>query len=402
MSDSAVYAVFEPTEAHLLSTLPQAKLLVDNPILASALANIFPYILFIDDFLEVVTWTNDNPYKNLLLVSAYSVLWLYWSKFRLWIIPILAVLAFLSLVWTTSSVIYDSKFNEKPTVDEVLRALHNITVRFELLLRPAKHLSLQKKNYVTMAVGALLITPLHLAVMKWILLPQTYVWWIGVFVLTYHSPFAYASRRLLWRSAYVRRCTYWLTGLKIRLDRGEVSTKRAHETISRAHTPNSADVQKSLDLVPIPNKAEMVNDFTITQKTILSSTQLRQSVRFDILENERRWIGLGWSKYLLPNERSCFCYEALMAPAPDPNASRHFRFPVFADDLYTYQWQWMDEEWHLDSDFDRGKDKEGWVYYDNNWDLPRYYDGFSRYTRARKWTRRAILLIDKRSEVNDA
>lgn len=402
MSDSAVYAIFEPTDAKLLSTLSQSRLLTDNPILASALSNIFPYILFIDDFLEVITWTNANPYKNLLLVATYSAVVLFWSSLRLWIIPILTVLAFLSVVWNTSSVIYDAKFDEKPTVDEVLRTLHNITVRFELLLRPAKNLSLAERNYVTILTGAVLMTPLHLLIMKWFLLPKTFSWLVGLFVLTYHSPYAFASRRLLWRSAYVRKCAYVLTGLNFRLARGELTGSRAHETISRAHTPNSASMEDSNDAVPIPNKAKMVNDFTITQKTILSSTQLRQTVRFDILENERRWLGLGWSKYLLPNERSCYCYEALMMPAPEPSLGVHFRFPVYGDDLYSYQWQWMDETWKLDTEYDRTKDKEGWVYYDNNWDLPRSYDGFSRYTRSRKWTRRAILLIDKRAEVLDA
>lgn len=402
MTDSAVYAVFEPSEAQLLSTLPQASLLVDHPILASALANIFPYILLVDDFLEVVTWTNDNPYKNLLLVSAYSAVIFYWSCLRLWIIPILTVLAFLSVVWNTSSVIFDAKFNEKPTVDEVLRTLHNITIRCELILKPAKHLDLRSKHYWTMISGALLITPIHVILMKWVLLPQLLIWSVGVLILTYHSPYAFACRCLIWRSAHVRKCAHLITGLDLRLNRNDNSGKRSHETISRAHTPNSMEMESSQTTVPHPNKAQIINDFTITQKTIISATQLRQTVRFDVLENERRWVGLGWSKYLLPNERSCFCYEALMMPAPNPTEGDHFRFPTYEDDLYTYQWQWMDEEWNIDTEFDHTKEKSGWVYYDNNWEKPRSYDGFSRYTRSRKWTRRAILLIDKRSEVNDA
>lgn len=402
MSDSAVYAVFEPTDAKLLSTLSHTKLLTDNPILASALSNIFPYILFIDDFLEVITWTNDNLYKNLLIVSAYSAVVLFWSNLRLWIIPILTVLAFLSIVWNTSSVIYDAKFDEKPTVDEVLRTLHNITVRFELLLRPAKNLNLRERNYVTILIGAVLTTPLHLLIMKWFILPQTFSWLVGIFVLTYHSPYAFASRRLLWRSSYIRKCVFLLTGLNFRLNRGEINGIRGHETISRAHTPNSAAKETVEESTLVPNKAKMVRDFTITQKTIISSTQLRQTVRFDILENERRWLGLGWSKYLLPNERSSYCYESLMMPAPEPKLGFHFKFPVYGDDLYSYQWQWMDENWKLDTEFDRTKNKEGWVYYDNNWERARSYDGFSRYTRSRKWTRRAILLIDKHAEVLDA
>lgn len=402
MSDNAVFAVLEPTEPNLLISHSHSSLLVDNPILASALANIFPYILFIDDFLEVITWTNENPYKNLLIVSAYSALFLYWSSIRLWIIPIVTAITFLSVVWNTTSVIYDAKFDEKPTADEVLRTLHNITVRFELLLRPAKHLNLSRKNYTTMLIAALAATPFHVIMMKWFLLPQSALWLFGVFVLTYHSPYAFASRRLIWRSAYVRKFIFCFTGLDLKLNRKEIPGKKGHETISRVHTPNSAGSHHVEDTVPAPNKAHMLNDFTITQKTIISSTQLRQTVKFDILENERRWIGLGWTKHLYPNERSSFCYEALMMPSPDPKSVRQFNFPVFEDDLYHYQWQWMDEEWKLDPEFGHSKNKLAWVYYDNNWETPRSYDGFSRYTRSRKWSRKAILLIDKRAEVNDA
>lgn len=401
MSESAIYAVFEPSEASLLASHSHTSLLVDNPILASALANIFPYILFVDDFLEAVTWTNENPYRNVLWVAAYAFVVMYWAWLRLWAIPVVCVAVFLSVVWNTNSVLYDAKFNERPTVDEVLCALHNVTVRFELLLRPARNLRLSERNYATMAASAVLATPVHVFAMKSLLLPQHVLLFVGVFILTYHSPYAFASRRLLWRSAYVRRCVFLLSGIDGHRSRHDAPLTRAHDTISRTYTPSSADREPPRETIPALNKAQMVNDFSITQKTILSATQLRQTVRFDILENERRWLGVGWSKLLLPNERSCFCYATLMMPAPDP-ACGHFSFPVYPDDLYTYQWQWMDEEWILDLEFDHTSDAEGWVYYGNAWELPRSYDGFSRYTRARKWTRRAVLLIDNREEVHDA
>lgn len=402
MTDSTVFAVFEPTEAELLSTFSQVSFLVDNPILASALSNTFPYLLLIDNFLEVITWTNENPYKNLLLMTAFSVVVLCWTKLAFWLIPILTVSIFLSVVWTTSSVIYDSKFDEKPTVDEVLRTIHNMTVRFELLLRPARNLNLTNKNYVTMMIGAIIFTPLHLLIMKFFLLPQTFTWLVGVFMLTYHSPYAFSSRRLFWRSTYVRRGTSLVTGILFRLNRRKPSSKGSRDTISREKTHNSAKPDICEVSQSITNKAQMINDFTITQKTSLSTSKLSHIVRFDILENERRWIGIGWSKYLFPNERTSFCYATLMLSAPDPSLGGCFRFPVFENDLYNYQWQWMDYEWKLDPEFDLGKNKEGWVYYDSNWEKARSFDGFSRYTRSRKWTRRAVLLIDKRAEVYDA
>lgn len=397
MSDESVYAVFEPSEAKLLSAAPQSQLLVENPLLASALSNIFPYLLFIDNFLEIVTWTNSDPYLNFLLVVAYSVLVWYWHLLKLWVLPLLLALVFSSVVWNTSSVLYDAKFGEKPTIDEVLLTLSNITARFELLLRPAKHVDLNSRNYVKMLVGAILLTPVHWATVRLVFLPPTYTWAVGVVALTYHSPFSFATRRLLWRSAYLRKALHYLTGSNIRLARsGRQLSTRAHSTISRTHSPGSSDTEELG-----AEKVQMINNFTVLKKVIVSKTQLKQTVRFAVLENERRWLGLGWSKYLLPNERASYCFATLMLLAPDPHSEEPFEFPVFENDLYTYQWQWMDDKWELDFEFNRGRFKSGWVYYDKNWLGQTYEDGFTRYTRSRKWTRRAVLLIDKRAEVYD-
>ncbi|GEQ66429.1 hypothetical protein JCM33374_g92 [Metschnikowia sp. JCM 33374] len=403
MSDDVVFALFEPTEPALLSTSSQAQLLVDNPLLASALSNIFPYLLLMDHFLELVTWTNEDPYLNLLFVVAYSVFVLYWRLIKLWIVPLVSVLVFSSVVWNTSSILYDAKFGEKPTIDEVLSTLHNITVRFELVFRPAKQLGLSLRNHVKMITGAMVLTPFHSMLLRYIISPSTFLWIVGVFVLTYHSPSSYAVRRLLWRSAYVRKALYYLTGLNIRLTRSEYSspTSRAHETISRTHSPVTSGAEDASGTTPTLDSVQVVNDFTVVKKVVVSSTQLKQTIRYDILENERRWLGLGWSKYLLPNERASFCYEPSMLSAPDPLSGATFSFPIYENDLYTYSWQWMDDKWSLDLEYNLSRYNSGWVYYDKNWGDAKYEDGFSRYTRSRRWTRRAVLLIDKRAEVYD-
>lgn len=401
MSDDVVFALFEPTEPRLLSTLPQAQLLVDNPLLATSLSSIFPYLLLIDNALEIVTWTNEDPYSSLLIVALYSVLVLYWQYLKFWLIPLLMALVFSSVVWNISSVLHDAKFDEKPTIDEVLLALHNITARFSLILRPIKHLHMSVWNYLKMVVAAILLTPIHALMVRYIFLPQTELWAVGVIVLTYHSPFMFATRRLLWRSAYLRRALYHFTGLNVRLTRGEYlsPTSRAHEPISRTHSPSLADKENIPG--PVLDSVQAMSNFTILKKVVVSPTQLKQTIRYDILENERRWLGLGWSKYLLPNERASFCYEQLMLSAPDPHSKEPFHFPVYENDLYTYQWQWLESKWSLDHEFNHNKNKSGWVYYDKTWGDVKFDDGFSRFTRTRKWTRRATLLIDKRAEVND-
>lgn len=400
-----MYAVFEPSEAKLLTSTSQSQLLVGNPILASALSNIFPYLLFIDNFLEIITWTNDDPYQNFLIVVCYSVLVLYWHFLKYWVVPLLMAIVFSSVVWSTNSVMYDAKYGEKPTVDEVLLTLHNITVRFELFLRPARRLKLSSEDHFKMILGAILVTPLHLALTKTVLPPRRFMWLAGTIFLTFHSPWSFSVRRLLWRSVYVRAAVYFLTGLDIRLARNDDLLRKttAHSTISMTHTPSATDVEDRTESgVPSTDRVQMINNFTILRKVMVSPTQLRQTVRFDILENERRWLGLGWSKLLLPNERASFCYETLMISAPEPLLEDEFKFPVFENDLYTYLWQWMDDLWSIDTEFNRSRYKTGWVYYDSHWENPAYQDGFTKYTRTRKWTRRAFLLMENQTEVLDA
>ncbi|KAK6462385.1 Pex24p integral peroxisomal membrane peroxin [Scheffersomyces coipomensis] len=388
-----VVAPFEPSQAKLLTNSSNNKLLTDSPILASALSQIFPYLLLIDNILEIITWTNDDPYQNFLIVVVYSCLVMYWHSISYIILPIIFSVIFSGLVWSISSVIYDSKFDEKPTIDEVLFTLHNITLRFEMIMGPAQHIPFKFKNYVKIFIMTAILTPLHLLIVKTIIPPQKAIWFTGIFVLAYHSPWLFAVRRLLWRSVYVRIFMFYLTGLDIKLDRGFDASK--YQTISRVQSPTSSDIEE-LNSVPL------LTDFKIIKKSIVSPTQLKQIVLFELLENERRWIGLGWSNLLFPGDRPNFCHEQSLLPAPPVQDTKDdYPFPIFESDLYTYSWDWLDTDWSIDTEFNKGKSKEGWVYNDSNWENPSFKDGFSKYTRTRKWIRKAIFLIDKQSTVHD-
>lgn len=398
--EDAFYASFEPSDAKQLTHASNTQLLLDNPILALALLNIFPYLLLIDNVLEVITWTNDDPYQNFILVVLYSVLVMYWHLLKYVVLPILLLLTFSCVVWSVSLVIYDSKHNEKPTIDEVLHTLHNLTIRFELILRPVQHVRLRPRNYVNIILAAALLTPIHVGIVKVALPPQKLLWLGGLFVLTYHSAWSYSVRRLLWRLVYLRILAFYVTGLNIKLTR----KNRTHHKggISRIHTPSTSDVDDEGG-----TKLQLLSDFKIIKKSVTSPTQLRQIVLFEVLENERRWIGLGWSKFLLPNERPVYCYEKSRLAAPEPKntasgeTEAEYPFPVFENDLYSYLWEWLDDNWKLDLEFNKGKSKDAWVYYDSKWGNEGFSDGFSKYTRSRRWTRKAVLEIDKQDIVYD-
>ena len=84
-----------------------------------------------------------------------------------------------------------------------------------------------------------------------------------------------------------------------------------------------------------------------------------------------------------------------------PKEESTFPFPEFEHDLHLYLWEWLDDDWKIDKEFNLGKNPDGWVYYDNNWENPTYEDSISKYTRSRNWTRKATLVIDKKDEVQD-
>ncbi|EGW35268.1 uncharacterized protein SPAPADRAFT_146330 [Spathaspora passalidarum NRRL Y-27907] len=386
-------ASFEPSDTLLLTTTPTRQLLADSPALVSALSQIFPYLLLIDNFLEIITWTNEDHYQNFLVIVAYACTVLYWSWISYLILPMLMVLVFTSIVWSISSVIYDSKYDEKPTIEEVLYTLHNITVRFEMLFRPFKHIPLTRNNFVKLYIVTIMLTPLHFLLIRTILTPQKYLCMFGICLFTFHSPWAFATRRLFWRSLYVRIAAFYLTGADIKI------TKTHEQLPSQPASAATSDVEESAAAIPV------LGDFRIIKKSIVSPTRVKQIVKFEILENERRWIGVGWSKVLYPHERSNFCYDKSLNTAPNIKDTSinedNFPFPVFENDLYKYRWEWVDTDWKLDEEFNKSKTENGWVYYDTKWSDGRFRDGFSRYTRSRKWTRKAALLIDKQGTVYD-
>lgn len=413
MLEKILQAEFEPSEGTLLKGHSFTQLLGENPILASALSNIFPYLLLIDYFLELITWTNDDHYQNFLLVVVFTTIIIYWNICSLFILPIICSLIFSVLVWSISSVINDSKFNEKPTIDEVLHSLYNITIRFELLLRPIKHFKINKRTFLTVFTMAIILTPIHILIVTQLLTPQKVFWIFGCFLLTYHSPWSFSIRRLLWRSVYIRIIGFYLTGLDIKLDR---RNQNHHLPVSRIHSPTVSEAEDDDNYASHKHKLQLLSDFKIVRKIVTSPTQLKQIVLFEILENERRWLGIGWAKFLLPNERPNFCYQQSMMTSPHVEVkvknddvdddetgegTDSFPFPVFENDLFSYLWEWLDDTWSIDKEFNKSKSPEGWCFYDNNWLTQSYEDGITKYTRSRKWIRRAVLIIDKRDEVND-
>jgi len=116
---------------------------------------------------------------------------------------------------------------------------------------------------------------------------------------------------------------------------------------------------------------------------------------FSLFENQRRWIGLGWTTSMFGPERTAWTDEELMPSLP----KEQFSLPVIDGGIGT--WRWCEgSEWTVEGPASLegstakadAVDLGGWIYYDTQWRYPKRQDGWGRYTRRRKWVRDAELV----------
>lgn len=125
--------------------------------------------------------------------------------------------------------------------------------------------------------------------------------------------------------------------------------------------------------------------------SIVSATIGRSkfTTTISVIENQRRWLGLGWTPSLLPHERAPFTdVEDHPAVPPENTALPEPKTTIEAGGVTrSVTWKWIDHGWRVEKD--RGRDPEGWLYFDNAWRHPSATEEFGRYTRRRKWIRNA-------------
>ena len=120
---------------------------------------------------------------------------------------------------------------------------------------------------------------------------------------------------------------------------------------------------------PGQGKAPSLHPRQKTQQDVANSLSSSEpsGVRFTfvVFENQRRWLGIGWTTTLLTYERAAWTDEHL-----NPSDSKaEFRLPEVEHG--SAQWQWVKgSEWQVEGG---GKTKasagaDGWIYYDNKVD----------------------------------
>ncbi|EDO17335.1 hypothetical protein Kpol_1062p44, partial [Vanderwaltozyma polyspora DSM 70294] len=176
---------------------------------------------------------------------------------------------------------------------------------------------------------------------------------------------------------------FYLTGLNV-------------EGVSK-HTSLLSTVQSHVKKISKIN--ESMNSDSIIEDGEESSTNNKIKFNYILYENQRRWIGIGWTPSMLSYERSSWTDEFLN-PSLSPE---EFELPESQKNM---KWKWVDRSWRLDMTNDgmiqlsSNKAKtvafpnsdDGYIYYDNTWKKPSTVDSFSKYTRRRRWIRTAELI----------
>jgi hypothetical protein len=431
------YAGFSPS--HLGQTTPHTKLrsaiLVHqkSPLLAATppqitrvLAYSHPFILPLNRFAGLVTWTTGDPWESFLLVASFWAVVMYGDAVTRYAGPILVVSILIlgmytrrysplsSTGWTGEKgqkghkrVESDTNIKHHKSLEEIVDSLKLFTSRCNILLDPFLRLTdfLSTQRTATSAttrpaltvlfIRILFVLPLWVALTLppfYVLSTKRVVLAVGTVMLSWHSRPARVTRTLLWRSRTVRRICAFITGL----DLGDVvSTDR-----------------KGAPPLPPRKKSTQEVAASLAAKRRPESTGVRFT--FSIYENQRRWLGIGWTSSMLAYERASWTDEHLN-PVPPKD---QFELPEVEGGQS--RWRWVqNSEWKIEGgerdnikvDKSTPKEDSGWIYYDNKvrpfvsskpsllkyslrqWrDGRRGQDGWGRYTRRRKWYRDAELV----------
>ncbi|KJZ75347.1 hypothetical protein HIM_05273 [Hirsutella minnesotensis 3608] len=414
----------------LESLIPQKTplLLATPPRVTRALTYSQPAVILLNKFLGLLTWTTDDPGQSFLLLCGFWVIVLYGGLITQSAVPIFPGVVFAanalfqrsggSNVATSSpkgsmevfekdtspngneSFQTQASYSQKiattrpMTIEEIVDTLQELTTRVNILMEPVfglialckdVHKSSSRKphntgTYIRLGVIASLWLILTIPPIK-IICTKRFILLTGTLILTWHSHFMRASRTIVWRSPAMRRLVAMVAGLPF-------------------HEQNSmSDAVTSEKLSPIASMTTSEVNFPEQPRARSTSGDLATGVKatFAIYENQRRWMGLGWTDNLFTHERSAWTDELNAATSP----KEHFRLP--GSKLGSQAtWMWSPgSRWRVEGvadqygplDYNGPEGQNGWVYFDNKWrNGRRGQDGMGKWTRRRKWYRDAELV----------
>ncbi|KAI0199740.1 integral peroxisomal membrane peroxin-domain-containing protein [Astrocystis sublimbata] len=417
-------------------------LLATPPQVTRALAYSHPFLLPLNKFAGLLTWTTGDSWESFLFLTVFWAIVLYGDIILRFAGPIVTVIGIIAGMYARRySPLSSSGWAEHPsqasskdkkkggnaasanhpashghqrntsevtstrhqkTLDEIVDTLKVFTSRCNILLEPLREmtdfLSTQRTAtsattrpaLTTLFVRILAVTPIWivLTLPPWRIITTKRVALVfGTLLLSWHCRVCRVTRTLLWRSATVRMLAQWITGLEFQKPAPPVAGQKA-DVNGASTTP----------LKGRAHEAAKVSSSALTEALKRSQLGAKESgVRFTFIlyENQRRWLGLGWTNSLFAYERAAWTDEQ-NNPVPPKD---EFELPEVEDSRA--KWRWVQgSKWRVDgvqdkeeTDYDGAAGRMGWIFYDNKWQNGRRgSDGWGRWTRRRKWYRDAELV----------
>lgn len=366
-------------------------LIATPPQITRTLAYSHPFLLPLNKLVGLLTWTTGDPWESFLLLASFWGIVLYGDVVMRWAGPVVLVIALIlgmysrrysplsSTGWSgekgqqrghkrVDSEATNTKHQK--TLDEIVDSLKEFTSRCNVLLDPLLELTdflstqrtatsaTTRPALTTLLIRILLITPLWIVLTLppiQIITTKRLVLVGGTLFFTWHSRPNRVSRAILWRSALIRRICAAVTGLNF----------------AGVHTPASKSSSNGALLSP-KRSAYQEEAANMAVGAAAKRRPDAPGVRFTFIlyENQRRWVGLGWTTSLFPYERSAWTDEHLnSAPSKD-----QFELPDVENGVA--RWRWADGgQWLVEGagEFEEGGLKaksgaaggQGWIYYDN-------------------------------------
>ena len=350
-------------------------LVATPPQITRALAFSHPFLLPLDKLAGLISWTSGDPWESFLLVAVFWASVLYGDVVIRWAGPVMVVTGIIlgmysrrysplsSTGWTGEKLkghkkqVSESSMRHQKSLDEIVDTLTTLTSRCNALLEPflqmTDFLSTQrtatsastKPALTTLFIRILFVTPvwilltlppLHIITSRRVILA------LGTLILSWHSRPARVSRAILWRSRSIRRLSSAVTGLQFLGDAPTLQSEGAPPPL------------------PPRDKSQHAIANSLASRNQAESRGVRFT--FVIFENQRRWLGLGWTSSLLAYERAVWTDEHL-----NPSDSKdNFRLPEVDGGIL--KWRWVPgHEWQVEGagKGKAGDDVAGWIYYDN-------------------------------------
>ena len=390
---ATVAAFSPPTTYHSPTTVKQRSTIIvyqKSPLLVAtppqitrALAYSHPFLLPLNKVVGLLSWTTGDPWESFLMVAAFWGITLYGDVMVRWTGPLILVVGLVlgmysrrysplsSTGWSNeklskkeqkqASGASEGSNKHQKSLDEIVDILRIFTSRCNILLDPFLRLTdfLSTQRTATSATTRPALTALFIRILLvtpvWIVLSvppvsvittRRVVLTFGTLVLSWHSRPARVSRTILWRSRSIRRMCSIATGLSFGPPFKDTSPR---QKLTRHKTAN--DIAASLTAKRSPDAGGIRFTFTL-------------------FENQRRWLGIGWTSSMLAYERPAWTDEHLNPMSP----KEQFELPEIEGGHAKWRWvegsQWRVEGALGNSPYQESSkkgttDTDGWIYYDN-------------------------------------